>query len=134
MINFLQTTAVAGSVDFTWTDGVNGLFEASEYLGAVATSAISGPVDCLASSASKVMRAVSRILFSLFVPLIVMCFFAFLWGYLFLRNGDDISYFTRRTVLSIIAVTYISYLGLTRMAVRAFYCVDVYDSVDPFII
>jgi len=41
------------------------------------------------------------------------------------------SYFGRRTVLSVIAVTYISYLGLTEMAVRAFYCVDVYDSVDP---
>eukprot|EP00210_Caulerpa_lentillifera_P007944 g7583.t1 len=131
MINFLQTTTVAATLDLEWTDGMNGLFEASEFIGAIATSAISGPTDCLASSASKVVRAVCKMLLNLFVPAFVMLLFAALWGLLTLRNGEDMSYFGKRTVLSIIAVTCISYLGLTKMAVRAFYCVDVYDSADP---
>jgi len=132
MINFLQTTAVAASIDLDWTDGMSGLFEASDYVGAVATSAASGPVDCLAPFDSKDMRAIWRTFCTLVVPTFVMLVFAAFWKFVAIKRGEYSSYFQKRTVLSVITVAYISYLGLTRMAVRAFYCVDVYDSVDLF--
>jgi len=132
MINFLQTTAVAASINVDWTKGVLRVFETSEYVGAITTSAISRPVFCITSSSSKLMRSIWRMLFNLFVPGLVMLMFAAFWAFMAIRDGESISYFTKRIILSVIAVTYISYLGLTRMAVRAFYCVNVHDSITPF--
>jgi len=131
MINFLQTTAVAASLDLDWSDGMNGLFETSEYIGALSTSLVSRPSDCLASSATKVTRFVWRMLLSIFVPTFVILTITTFWAFMALTNGESVSYFGKRTILSAIAVTYISYLGLTKMGVRAFYCVGVYDYDDP---
>lgn len=130
MLNFLQTTAAAATVNVNWTDGVLNLFKAAEYVGALTTVALSRPVDCLVSSTSAVVRAVWRMLTSLFVPGIIVGIFVSIWGYLTVRDKKGLSYFWKRSTLSIIAVTYISYLGLTEMAVRAFYCVNIYDSSD----
>eukprot|EP00210_Caulerpa_lentillifera_P003962 g3781.t1 len=130
MINFLQTTAIAANVNVQWTNGVLSLFESSEYLGVLATAAISKPVDCLISSKSALFRAIWRMLVSLFVPGIVIGILFSVWYIASRRNSNGWEYFVKRCALSVISVFYISYLGLTKMAVRAFYCIDVYDSVD----
>eukprot|EP00210_Caulerpa_lentillifera_P003954 g3773.t1 len=130
MINFLQTTAVASAIDVPWTDELNTLFESSDYTGALTTVAITRPVDCIVSSSSAVTKAIWRMLVSLFVPTIVMGILFAFWGIIAIRNVKGWPYFFKRCMLSAIAVAYISYLGLTRMAVRAFYCIDVYDSID----
>eukprot|EP00210_Caulerpa_lentillifera_P003959 g3778.t1 len=130
IINFLQTTAVAATLGVQWTDGILTLFESSEYIGAVTTVALSRPVDCISTSDSALSRAIWRMLISIFVPLIVMCIFFLFWCINAVKKRRGWGYFWKRCTLSIISVTYISYLGLTKMAVRVFYCVDVYDSQD----
>eukprot|EP00210_Caulerpa_lentillifera_P003967 g3786.t1 len=130
IINYLQTIAVAATIGVQWTDGVLGMFESSEYIGALTTVAISRPVDCIISSSSPALRAIWRQLVSLCVPMIVISSFIFFWSYVTIKNGKDWRYLLKRCSLSAISVVYISYLGLTRMAVRAFYCINIYDSDD----
>eukprot|EP00210_Caulerpa_lentillifera_P003958 g3777.t1 len=130
LINFLQTIAIASNISVRWTSGMLGLFESSEYAGVLTTAAMTRPVDCIVSSSSPVYRAIWRMLLSLFVPLLVMIIFFLFWSGHAINKGKGWGYFSRRCTLSVIAITYISYLGLTRMAVRAFYCIDVYDFID----
>eukprot|EP00210_Caulerpa_lentillifera_P003957 g3776.t1 len=130
LINFLQTIAIASNVSVRWTDGMLDLFESSEYVGGLTTAAMTRPVDCIVSSSSPISRAIWRMLLSLFVPLLVMIIFFSFWCAIAVKNRKGWGYFWKRCTLSVIAITYISYLGLTRMAVRAFYCVNIYDSID----
>lgn len=129
MINFLQVTAVAASISAQWTERVLTMFEASEYLGALTTAAISRPVDCIVSGSSAAVKSIWRTLVSLFVPGIVMSIFAAIWGFITFKESKAPSYFWKRLILTVVAVTYISYLGLTKLAVRMFYCVDVSENV-----
>eukprot|EP00210_Caulerpa_lentillifera_P003966 g3785.t1 len=128
MINFLQTIAVAANVNVQWTDGMRSLFKSAIYIGALTTTAVSRPIDCIVASNSAVSRAIWRMLVSLFVPGVVMGIFCIFWSVMAIKKGANWRYFLKRVVLSTISVTYISYLGLTRMAVRGFYCIDIYDS------
>eukprot|EP00210_Caulerpa_lentillifera_P003940 g3760.t1 len=130
MINFLQTTGVAATLNVPWTEEMNTMFATSDYIGGLTTDAISRPVDCLVSSGSTSLKALWRIMVSVSIPLIVLGILTSFWGYITIKNGKDRQHFLKRFILSAISVAYISYLGLTKMAVRAFYCVDVYDSVD----
>eukprot|EP00210_Caulerpa_lentillifera_P000359 g352.t1 len=132
MINFLQVTAVAASIDLNWSEEMLTMFESSEYLGGLTTAALSRPIDCIFSSQSAVVRSIWRTLLSLLVPGTVMGILAVVWGVIAFRERKGMLYFWKRFILSVVAIAYISYLGLTKLAVRVFYCVDVYDSSDPF--
>jgi len=131
MLNFLQTIAVAATISVKWTRGMLVLFEGSEYVGVLTTVALSRPVDCITSTSSAVTKAIWRMLVSLFVPGVVVSIFVSLWGYTAFKKKKGWSYFWKRLTLSVIAVYYISYLGLTKIAVRAFYCVSIYNSSSP---
>eukprot|EP00210_Caulerpa_lentillifera_P006658 g6361.t1 len=130
LINFLQVTAIAASINVRWREEVVNMFEAEEYIGALTTAAISQPIDCILGTSCSTARLIWRTLLILFVPVTaVLCFVSF-WGYMTCNKKENMSYFWKRSILSIMAVTYISYLGLTKLAVRTFYCVSVYDSED----
>lgn len=132
-INFVQTTTIAASINVRWTTSIFTMFEASEYIGALGTAAVSRPIDCLVSSNSAVVKSIWRTLLSLFIPILVMGIFTIVWGCIAIREKKGMSFFGRRVTLSIISVTYIAYLALTKLGVRVFYCVDVYDSNDDSI-
>eukprot|EP00210_Caulerpa_lentillifera_P003970 g3789.t1 len=130
MINFLQTISVAAAISVHWTDGMNTLFESSEHIGALSAVVISRPVDCIVPSSSAVSKAIWRMLVSLFLPGVSVGILCLFWGIIAIRNSKGWHYFLKRCMLSAISVTYISYLGLTEMGIRAFYCVDVHDFND----
>jgi len=133
MINFLQTIAVIALISVQWTAGILGLFESSEYVSALTTAATSRPVDCLAGSNSASSRALWRMFVNLLIPGFVVATFATVWGINAFRKKKGLTYFWKRVLLSIITVVYISYLGLTKLAVRGFYCIEIYDSDDPLV-
>jgi len=105
-----------------------GMFKASEYVGALTTVAIFRPIDCLFPSSSAVVRSVWRTVFGLLVPGIVVGIFIAYWALTRKWKKKPMSFFWKRSILSLMAVVYISYLGLTKLAVRSFYCVEVFDS------
>eukprot|EP00210_Caulerpa_lentillifera_P006727 g6429.t1 len=128
MINFLQVTAAVGGIAVNWTDGIMSMFEATEYVGAITTVALSRPIDCIVSSDSALVRSVWRTLMTLLVPGIVIFIFIAYWGYIKIHKRRALSFLWKKALLSIIVVIYISYLGLTKLAVRVFHCVKVFDS------
>eukprot|EP00210_Caulerpa_lentillifera_P006633 g6336.t1 len=128
LINFLQVTTIAATINVQWTEEILDMFEASEYAGALTTAALSRPIDCIIGLDSPTFRSIWRTLLILLVSLIDMLVFVLIWLYVTIHNKENISYLWKRIILSVIAVTYISYLGLTKLAVRVFYCVDVYNS------
>jgi len=130
MINFLQVTAVAASLNVEWTEGILTMFEATEYVGALSSDALSRPIDCLISSDSSSVRSIWRTSLNLFVPVLVLGIFVVMWGIITYREKKNMSYFWKRVMLSVMALTYIAYLGLTKLCVRVFYCVDIYDSSE----
>lgn len=102
-------------------------------LGAATTDSISYSFDCVFSSASNATKAVWRLLFSLFVPLIVISLLSLHWGYRSMRkHGRDRAYFLRRLTLTVVTVAYATYFDLTRVAMRTFSCVVVHTNSDPF--
>eukprot|EP00210_Caulerpa_lentillifera_P006697 g6399.t1 len=128
MINFLQVTAAVGGIALNWSDGITVMFEATEYVGAITTVALSRPIDCILSSDSALVRSVWRTLINLLVPGIVIIIYIAYWGYIKVHKSKAWAFLWKRALLSIIVVIYISYLGLTKLAVRVFHCVKVFDS------
>jgi len=134
MINFLQVTATAASIDVPWTNEILGMFEASEYIGALSTAGASASIDCIVATDSAAEKSIWRMVLSLLVPGTVIIFLALFWVISTLRSGKRGTYFAKRMILSLVVVVYISYLGLTELAVRVFYCVEVSDSKNLFIL
>eukprot|EP00210_Caulerpa_lentillifera_P004022 g3837.t1 len=132
-LNFFQVTSTAASMDVKWTSKILGMLEGLNVLGAATTESVSYSIDCLISSASNATKAVWRLLFSLFVPNIVVLLLALHWGYRCLaKHGGDHLYFSKRLLLTIVTVTYITYFDLTQVAIRAFSCVGVHVNMNPF--
>lgn len=85
-------------------------------------------LDCLFSDASKIPRTISREILSLFAPFILFVICTLYW-YRMLRRAKYVRF--RRTVLSLVVVLYVSYVGLTRRMIRILYCIDINDGTSP---
>ena len=46
------------------------------------------------------------------------------------KFNESVWYFTKRALLSSLAVAYLTYLSVTKMAVNTLYCIEVHDSYD----
>eukprot|EP00210_Caulerpa_lentillifera_P004014 g3829.t1 len=129
-LNFFQVTSTAASMDVEWTKKILGMFESLNILGAATTSSVSYSVDCLISSSSNATKAIWRLLFSLFVPNIVILLLALYWVYrCFTKHGRNRLYFSKRLLLIVVTVTYITYFDLTQVAVGVFSCVGVHEDM-----
>lgn len=114
-----------------WTDGIVKMFKVYEIFGALTTVALFRPVDCIFPSNSALVRSLWRTMFGLFAPAIVVGLFIAYWGLTKIRRKKPMSFLWKRSILSVMVVVYISYLSLAKLAVRSFYCVEVFDSEDP---
>eukprot|EP00210_Caulerpa_lentillifera_P000169 g164.t1 len=126
-MNYLQVIAIAATINVVWTDAISKLLVIAENLGGLTSETITGSVDCLATSLSPETKSLLRVIVSMLAPLIVCLIFALFWTFYTIYIKEKFLYFLKRIVLSSIVVLYISYLGLTKLAVKVFYCVDVHD-------
>eukprot|EP00210_Caulerpa_lentillifera_P002428 g2327.t1 len=131
LMNFLQVTAIAASVTARWTEGAMTMFMSFDVIGALTTAALTAPIDCIVASSSGITRSLWRISVVVSVPISVMILYAIFWGIRTYLKSRGFSYFMKRVLLSIIAITYISYLALTKTAVKLFYCVDISNAAHP---
>eukprot|EP00210_Caulerpa_lentillifera_P005475 g5235.t1 len=128
-INFVQVVAIAARLDVDWTSSISGLLETTGYLGGATTEAMTQSIDCLTpSDSSSVSRPVMRYIVSVLVPFVVVLVLAVFWIIQMKRKKFTFSFFWKRVLLSTIAVAYISYTGMTEVAIRVFCCVNVFDS------
>lgn len=106
-----------------------GMFRFTDHVSAASVGTVYWPLSCIFSSSSAGDRAVQRMVFSLLVPVLALVSAIALWKW-FTRNAKQGSWSTR-IKLGVVVVTYISYVALTKVAIGAFYCVDVNDSLNP---
>ena len=81
----------------------------------------------------SVPRSVISTLIDVFVPVAVISFFGLFWLFVTVRNKRDFLFFLKRSVLSAVAVFYISYISVTRTLVNILNCIEVHDSIDVMV-
>ena len=86
-------------------------------------------MDCLVPENSAIPRSAVRTVVSIMVPMLVTGLYFILWAFALLRANETLSYLTKRCVLSFMAVSYLSYIAITKTAVNVLSCVAVYDSL-----
>eukprot|EP00210_Caulerpa_lentillifera_P003992 g3808.t1 len=131
LINFFQMTSIAAMMEIEWTQTLLKLYQGLQFISAATLNAVSSPLDCILSFTSDDIRAIRRVLFSLLVPTIVAAIQAVYWGWRHMVYRKYEKYFfTKRIILTISTVLYITYFDLTQIAVRIFDCVVVHDDND----
>lgn len=110
------------------------LLETLQVVGSATINSVSRPIGCLFTFTSNATRAITRLLFSLFVPIVVIAILSFYWvrASSRLQQKEKMKYLVKRFLLTVLTVTYIIYFDLTQVAVNTFNCVVVDDSADPF--
>lgn len=129
-VNYLQVLAVAATVNVVWTDAVATLITIAENVGGITTESVTGSADCILSSCTPGTRSLLGLVISLLVPVAVCAILALFWSVytIFIKEGP--LYLVKRGILSVVVVVYISYIGITKLAVKVFYCVGVHDSTE----
>ena len=94
------------------------------------SEAATGSVDCLVSEDSAIPRSAMHTVVGIMVPMLVSCLYFILWFVTFRRLHETVSYLAKRCILSFMAVSYLSYIAITKTAVNALSCIDVYDSLE----
>ena len=87
-------------------------------------------VDCLVSADHSVPRSVISTLVDLSAPMAVISLFVLFWSVMTVKNKMGFLYFLRRSILSAVAVFYISYISVTKTLVNILNCIEVHDSTD----
>eukprot|EP00210_Caulerpa_lentillifera_P007461 g7131.t1 len=124
-INFLQAIAIAAVINVEWTRYMLTMFNISAFTGGASTALLTRAIHCFpwwnGTKYATYVGLVSGLLVPIFVVLCIVAFFAFL-AY---KLSKGRYYFIKRSVLAALAISYFSYLSITKVAVMFFYCVGV---------
>eukprot|EP00210_Caulerpa_lentillifera_P000204 g199.t1 len=131
IVNFLQVTAVAVTINVVWTDAMSSLLIVANNIGGMTSETVTGSIDCLISWDSVGVQSLLQVFVAIFVPVAICGLLAFFWTFLTIYIREKGEYLTKRIVLSIIVVIYLSYLGLTKLAARVFFCVEIHEFTSP---
>lgn len=63
-------------------------------------------------------------------PIFVSAIFVVIWTLRTVRSNSTSGYLARRCALSLLAVSYLSYIAITKTSVNTLYCVDVHDGTE----
>ena len=85
-------------------------------------------VDCWFGTDYDPPRSVIRSVIHLAVPVGLLTFYIVFWIVVTRRGGENIWYFIKRALLSFLAVSYMTYVSVTKTGVNIIYCVNVHDS------
>lgn len=106
---------------------MSSLLTLADNLGGITTDTVTGSVDCLISWDSPGLQALIRVLVAILVPVALCILLAFFWTSYAIHHRRGGNFLGKRMLLSAIAVIYLTYLGLTSLAVKVFLCVDVHE-------
>ena len=88
--------------------------------------------DCVIGRYWSVARPLLWLIVGLITPFLVTGGIVLTWKLCAMHKGRDFIYFSTFVQLTLHVVLYISYFGLTNLAVKMFHCVSVFDSLDYF--
>eukprot|EP00210_Caulerpa_lentillifera_P007466 g7136.t1 len=131
-INFLQAIAVAAVINVEWTQYMLTLFDMSAFAGGASTALVTRAIHCFpwwnGTRYATYIGLLSGLLIPVFVVLCIVATFAFITY----KSSKGMYYFIKRSVLATLAISYFSYLSITRVAIMFFYCVGVRTNENHF--
>ena len=95
-----------------------------------ATAGIALSVDCLFDQHNDPPRSVLRSVIHLLLPASILVFYLIFWIVLTRGHEENTWYFAKRALLSFLAVTFLTYVSITKTAVNTLHCIKVHDSTD----
>jgi len=96
----------------------------------VTSEAAGRSTGCLISACTSILRSAVNTIVNLSIPALATAFFVISWTIAMIRKKKGYGYLAKRCLLSVLVVSYLSYIAVTKTAVNALYCIDVHDSVD----
>lgn len=93
--------------------------------GTVDTSTVS--LDCLLPTNGVVPRSILHQILLICLPIFVLLSISVYWIFILFFRRTNTGFLFRRVTLTALVVSYISYISLTKSAIRIFQCVDVFD-------
>ena len=86
--------------------------------------------ECLAPANGVIARPVVQSIISFAVPVVAILLYGIFWMCMACRSAEGWDYFKKRWLLSVVAVAYLTYVWITKIAATTLYCIHVHDSVD----
>lgn len=125
MVNFLQAVAIASLINVEWTSRVKNLLVFVDIAGGASVEAISNAVYCI-SDDWGIKQSVATQVAGVVGPLLIAILYAIFHFARCAWKKEGIAVFGKRTVLSLLAVLYFSYLTITKQCVLVFMPVEVH--------
>eukprot|EP00210_Caulerpa_lentillifera_P003717 g3550.t1 len=129
LINFLQVTSMAVSINMDWTDAVRKTLLVLGTAGNLAGGTGYFSLDCFLTSGS-VPKSLRRMIFAILYPLCIFILFALFWAFRALARRQNYRILLQRIWLSFLSITYFFYIGLTKDLLRFFACVKIDEDTE----
>eukprot|EP00210_Caulerpa_lentillifera_P006283 g6002.t1 len=128
--NFLQAISIASVVNVNWRSYMLTMFSISSATGGSVSRLSSQAIQCLPiwnnSAAASIASLAAGFVIPMFIVVVYVMFFSLLTIVLY----ECLYYLITRSILSAVAVSYFSYLSISKAAVTGFGCVPVYTNKD----
>ncbi len=102
----------------------------TDFLSGATTESVVLAIDCWFGNDHDPPRSVIRSVVYLVVPVGILMFYIVLWAFVTRRLNENTWYFAKRGLLSFLAVSYMSYISVTKTAVNILNCIDIQDSTQ----
>eukprot|EP00210_Caulerpa_lentillifera_P003724 g3557.t1 len=124
LINFLQVTSVAVSINMKWSKAVRGTLIAIGSAANLGTGSGFFSLDCFLKTGA-LKKSLKRMILTTLFPLVLFLFFVAFWKIYSQVKKQTLKYFLQRSWLTFIAVVYFFYIGMTKNLLRFFACVRI---------
>ena len=93
-------------------------------------STASFSVECLAPSPSRVPSCIVRPIVSIAIPVAAVLLYGVFWMFIAAIKSKNWEYVKKRSMLSFLAISYLTYVWMTKTAVNILHCVQVHEFAD----
>ncbi|GMH45667.1 hypothetical protein BSKO_13624 [Bryopsis sp. KO-2023] len=130
LMNFIQVTSVAASINAGWTEGMLKMLGFLDTFSGASDSSGLVPLDCIFTSADdshtfRYARSIKTFTILSVYPFALWSLLALFWGYRKFRNGLTVKELRTRCLISLLAVLYVTYTDVAKRMARIFNCVGV---------
>eukprot|EP00210_Caulerpa_lentillifera_P008407 g8019.t1 len=129
LINFLQVTSMAVSLNNNWTDPLRRTLLVLGSAGSLAGGTAFFSFDCFLES-NSIPKSLRRMTVMALYPVFMFLFFATVFIIRAYTKQKPMKYLTQRIWLSYLCINYFFYIGMTKNLLRFFACVEIDEDVQ----
>jgi len=130
VINFLQITAIAATINFDWTSSVAHAIGAADVLASSGENVLA--FQCAFSPGGTIPRSILQIIVSLLFPFVLMLILTAAWGVAAAVKRTPCTRLMSQWGTIILVVLHLSYIQITRNVLKISVCTTVdKEDIDP---